>query len=108
MLEREVLRSRAFSRRTYAVLATLSDGYSPLLGRFRSITHPFAARQHVLLRLLPLDLHVLGTPPAFNLSQDQTLHLKILRIIKKSKSKMAPTTVCWTFWSLGLCAPKAH
>ena len=24
-----------------------------------------------------LDLHVLGTPPAFNLSQDQTLHLKI-------------------------------
>jgi hypothetical protein len=30
-----------------------------------------------LLHLLPLDLHVLGTPPAFNLSQDQTLHLKI-------------------------------
>jgi hypothetical protein len=24
---------------------------------------------------LPLDLHVLGTPPAFNLSQDQTLQL---------------------------------
>ena len=47
------------------------------MGRFRSITHPFAARQHVLLLLLPLDLHVLGTPPAFNLSQDQTLHLKI-------------------------------
>jgi hypothetical protein len=71
------------------------------LGRFRSITHPFAARQHVLLHLLPLDLHVLGTPPAFNLSQDQTLHLKISTIIKKSGSKMAPT-YCWTFWSLGL------
>jgi hypothetical protein len=28
-----------------------------------------------LLHLLPLDLHVLGTPPAFNLSQDQTLQL---------------------------------
>ncbi|MEA3183300.1 MAG: hypothetical protein QOI59_6823, partial [Gammaproteobacteria bacterium] len=41
--------------------------------------HPFAARQHVLLHLLPLDLHVLGTPPAFNLSQDQTLHLKNLK-----------------------------
>ena len=25
---------------------------------------------------LPLDLHVLGTPPAFILSQDQTLHKK--------------------------------
>src|SRR5215469_2026359 len=101
MLEREVLRSRAFSRRTYAVLATLSDGYSPLLGRFRSITHPFAARQHVLLRLLPLDLHVLGTPPAFNLSQDQTLHLKILRIIRKERIQNG-SNYCWTFWSLGL------
>jgi hypothetical protein len=31
-----------------------------------------------LLHLLPLDLHVLGTPPAFNLSQDQTLQLNTL------------------------------
>ena len=65
----------SFELGTYAVLANLSTGYSPLLGRFQSITHPFAARQHVLLHLLPLDLHVLGTPPAFNLSQDQTLQL---------------------------------
>ena len=71
------LATPAFPRRAYAVLANLSTGYSPSLGRFRSIAHPFAARQHVLLRLLPPDLHVLGTPPAFNLSQDQTLHLKI-------------------------------
>jgi hypothetical protein len=28
-----------------------------------------------LLPVLPFDLHVLGMPPAFNLSQDQTLHL---------------------------------
>src|SRR5258708_18367236 len=76
---RKVLRPPVFARRTYAVLANLSAGYSPPLGRFRSITHPFAARQHVLLHLLPLDLHVLGTPPAFNLSQDQTLHLKNLK-----------------------------
>ncbi|MDB5161493.1 MAG: hypothetical protein JWM52_1, partial [Candidatus Saccharibacteria bacterium] len=26
---------------------------------------------------LPLDLHVLGTPPAFILSQDQTLHINV-------------------------------
>ena len=26
--------------------------------------------------MLPFDLHVLGLPPAFTLSQDQTLHLK--------------------------------
>ena len=29
------------------------------------------------LDLLPLDLHVLGLPPAFNLSHDQTLQFKI-------------------------------
>ena len=32
------------------------------------VTHPFA------VGLNPLDLHVLGTPPAFILSQDQTLN----------------------------------
>src|SRR5204863_1167865 len=35
------------------------------------VTHPFAAR--VPRRAFPLDLHVLSTPPAFVLSQDQTL-----------------------------------
>ena len=30
--------------------------------------------------MLPLDLHVLGTPPAFILSQDQTLHKNILNL----------------------------
>lgn len=28
--------------------------------------------------MLPFDLHVLGLPPAFTLSQDQTLHLNFL------------------------------
>ena len=27
--------------------------------------------------MLPFDLHVLSIPPAFNLSQDQTLHSKL-------------------------------
>ena len=27
--------------------------------------------------MLPFDLHVLGLPPAFTLSQDQTLQLKL-------------------------------
>ena len=38
-------RSPAFSLRTYAVLAILSDSYPPRLGTFRYITHPFAARR---------------------------------------------------------------
>ena len=73
---RQARRSPAFLRKAYAVLARVSPSCPPLIGRFPSVTHPSAARQHVLLHLLPLDLHVLGTPPAFNLSQDQTLHLK--------------------------------
>jgi len=40
------------------------------------VTHPCATRQHPLLDLLPFDLHVLGLPLAFILSQDQTLHCK--------------------------------
>ena len=69
--------SRAtFLFRVYAVLAKVSLGCPPLKGRFLRVPHPSAARhQHVLLHpMLPLDLHVLGVPPAFNLSQDQTLH----------------------------------
>ena len=40
------------------------------------VTHPCAGRRQVLLLSLPLDLHVLGLPLAFILSQDQTLHCK--------------------------------
>ena len=32
--------------------------------------------------MLPFDLHVLGLPPAFTLSQDQTLHLKFSTRLK--------------------------
>ena len=79
-------------RRSHAVLANLSTSYPSVWGPFPRVTQPSAARQqlHCVLEisyllngqvrqehgeaLLPLDLHVLGTPPAFILSQDQTLH----------------------------------
>ena len=65
-----------FLFRVYAVLAKVSLGYPPLLGKFLRVPHPSAARRQVVLLLLslPLDLHVLGVPPAFNPSHDQTLH----------------------------------
>jgi hypothetical protein len=41
---------------------------------------------------------VLSTPPAFNLSQDQTLHLKLLNFqTKRVNSK----PIAGLFWSLG-------
>ena len=55
----------------YSVLAQVSLSYSEPKGAFPRVTLPSAAA--VLLR--PLDLHVLGLPPAFALSQDQTLKL---------------------------------
>ena len=57
--------------RAYPVLAQVSLGCSEPKGTFPRVTLPSAAA--VLLR--PLDLHVLGLPPAFALSQDQTLKL---------------------------------
>ena len=45
LLSREVLRSPAFTLRSYAVLAQLSLCYPPRQGTFRYITHPFAARR---------------------------------------------------------------
>ncbi len=55
-------------------LALVSQSYSLLLGRFLCIPHPFAT--NVLLH--PFDLHVLSIPPAFVLSQDQTLKFENL------------------------------
>ncbi len=47
------------------------------MGRFLRVTHPSAA---VLAPegTFSLDLHVLGLPPAFNLSHDQTLQFNLL------------------------------
>ena len=69
--------------RCYAVLAPISRCYSPLKGRLLTRYSPVrhsAKIKSKLSFLASFDLHVLGTPPAFILSQDQTLK-KILRAI---------------------------
>ena len=43
--QRKARRSPALPRRTYAVLARVSPGYPPLMGRFSRVTHPSAARR---------------------------------------------------------------
>jgi hypothetical protein len=55
----------------YAVLAEVSLGYPPQEGRFPRATHPCATPVGRTRRAF--DLHVLSMPPAFVLSQDQTL-----------------------------------
>ncbi|WP_206671164.1 hypothetical protein, partial [Megasphaera sp. BIOML-A1] len=53
-------------------------------------THPFATRidKKQASHLFSFDLHVLSTPPAFVLSQDQTLH--------DSMEELTSSTYC--FW----------
>ena len=66
----------------YAVLAIVSNSYPPLRGRLPTRYSPVrnSSRKSKLL-LSAFYLHVLGTPPAFILSQDQTL-IKIIVCLK--------------------------
>ena len=57
---------------TYAVLARVSPGYPPLPGRLPTCYSP-VRRSPAAEATFAHDLHVLSTPPAFILSQDQTL-----------------------------------
>ena len=68
----------------YAVLAVISNCCPPVQGRLptryspvrHSVSYIFPPKSSVVRA--SFDLHVLGTPPAFILSQDQTLMFKCL------------------------------
>ena len=68
--------------RLYAVLAIVSNSYPPLRGRlptrYSPVRNSSARCKH---QASAFYLHVLGTPPAFILSQDQTL-IKIIVCLK--------------------------
>ena len=64
--------------RAYGALIRISSGYSPVRGRLHTRYAP-VRRSQTSEDILPLDLHVLGLPLAFILSQDQTLHRRILK-----------------------------
>ena len=63
-------------RPEYPVLATLSCGYPEEEGRLLTCYSPVRHSTNPQKRAGPFDLHVLSTPPAFVLSQDQTLQTK--------------------------------
>ena len=65
----------AVTKSTYAVLARVSPGYPPLTGRSPTCYSP-VRRSPVAEATFAHDLHVLSTPPAFILSQDQTLQFR--------------------------------
>ena len=52
------------------------------------VTHPSATKNIKQAQYSPFDLHVLSVPPAFVLSQDQTLH----KFVSPSRS------LCFEIW----------
>ena len=67
----------------HAVLAVVSNCCPPLKGRFLTryspVRHcPLLQLDESSFRRFSFDLHVLSTPPAFVLSQDQTLYKSYL------------------------------
>ena len=60
------------------MLCGISDPFGSLSPTLRQVTHVLLTRLPLYspLRAFAFDLHVLGTPPALILSQDQTLMLK--------------------------------
>ena len=59
------------------MLSGISTRFRVLSQACRQVTHVLLTRPpliHFPKEASSLDLHVLGTPPAFVLSQDQTLH----------------------------------
>ena len=77
----------------YAVLPAVSSCYPPVQGRLPTRYSP--VRHSVTMVFLPkdsvqgasFDLHVLSTPPAFILSQDQTLNKMVSKQQPKPLSK---------------------
>ena len=66
---------------TYPVLAHLSMSYSRYQGRLLTRYSPVRHSTQFPKEPFAFDLHVLSTPPAFVLSQDQTLQFDILPIL---------------------------
>ncbi len=63
---------------SYLVLVRLSTGYPSLQGRLSTCYSPVRRFTRRVAPTFSHDLHVSGTPPAFVLSQDQTLHVSSL------------------------------
>ena len=77
----------------YAVLAHLSVCYPPQRGRLPTCYSPVRHCTHRPKPTFSFDLHVLGTPPAFVLSQDQTLQFNWFKGEKSPYSSKKKTLV---------------
>ena len=87
---------------SYPVLARLSTGYPSLQGRLSTCYSPGRRFTRRIAPTFSHDLHVSGTPPAFVLSQDQTLQLNDRRknrslffLISVGRAEVPRPNCCW-------------
>ena len=92
-------------RSSYPVLATVSGSYPKAKGRLLTCYSP-VRRSSTPERAFPLDLHVLSTPPAFVLSQDQTLRERyfLQRAVMPGKLQIAG----YTYSATGMTGKSDH
>ncbi len=84
----------------HPALIRVSPSYSGLQGRLLTCYAPvchslFVISTEVSITKIPFDLHVLTTPPAFTLSQDQTL--RIIRVYDSKSSLKNPSIQCLNY-----------
>ena len=73
---RSFILSNHAANKNYEVLIHISMGYPSVKGRLHTRYSP-VRHSHESKLSIPFDLHVLGLPLAFILSQDQTLRCNI-------------------------------
>ncbi len=88
ILDQEHIQRPPFPATTFAIvgLSGISTPFEMLSQSLRQIIYALLTRAPLNERassFTPFDLHVLGTPPAFVLSQDQTLQFEL------------PVSYCW-------------
>ncbi len=81
------------------VLCGISQSFDWLSPTPRQITHALLTRAPLCIAT-SFDLHVLGTPPAFVLSQNQTLQFKFCLIEQSFKFRVRVLNHC--FWCTNL------
>ena len=96
----------------HAGLADLSISCPPLKGRLPMHYSPVCHSTCPPKRAFAFDLHVLGTPPAFTLSQDQTLqfdfivfNLVLFRSHQVRTTYLTPFELAWTLTLLRFQRP---
>ena len=104
------------------MLWSINPSFPGLFSSIRQIVYALRTRTPLvsdIAILLPFDLHVLGLPLAFILSQDQTLHCKRVRslfvdvylplpklgqIKNKEKKNNKYDKLCYLFWFLRIAS----